>query len=338
MANAASVSFSHTFAGDELLEIYVNKYVSSTHNIAVTTYDNVKYKLNLYDSTGFNDVLKRGNSAGFTTSGAITITDNTLEVKEIKSEGEQAWTTFSTNAWSAVLGNGVGRADLSGTPLADFLISEFVDKTIDNMISCDWFGVYASGVDVFGSYDGLFLDMLYNGNGGNITKTTVSGYTTGSALNTDAAIDTILPNMYNDADITLRGRNKSDLRYLVSPTIYQNYEASLRNLGTEMANMMVLDGRNTLAFNGIPVVQVLEWERDLANSDNPLSTLLTVSGNHLGLLTTQDNLVIGTDYSVDSTSLETWYNIDEQKLRMRTQTVRGAKVRTPKLISLAYFF
>lgn len=338
MANAASVSFSHTFAGDELLEIYVNKYAASTHHIAVTTYDNVKYKLNLYDSTGFNDVLKRGNVAGFTTSGAISITDNTLEVKEIKSEGEQAWTTFSTNAWSAVLGNGVGRADLTSTPLADFLVSEFVDKTIDNMISCDWFGVYASGVDVFGSYDGLFLDMLYNGNGGNITKTTISGYTSGSTLSTDAALDTILPNMYDSADITLRATDKSSLRYLVTPTLYQNYATSLRNLGTEMANQMVLDGRPTLSFNGIPVMQVLEWERDLANTDNPLKTLLNVSGAHLGLLTTQDNLVIGTDYSEDTTSLETWYNIDEQKLRMRTQTVRGAKVRTPKLISLAYFY
>lgn len=338
MANAASLSLSTTFQGDFVLDILTEQFVSRTHHIAVTTYDNVKYQLTLPNSEGFNDVLKRGNAAGFTTSGSIALTDTTLTVKEIKSEAEQAWTTFSTSQWSSILGAGVARADLSNTPLADFLVSNFATKTVDNMISCDWFGVYASGVDIYGSYDGLFLDMLYNGHGSSITKTTISGYTSGSTLSTDAAIDTILPNMYDNANYILRDKPKSELMYLVSPTLYQNYQKSLRNLGTEMANQMILNGQPTLSFDGIPVMQVMEWDRDLANADNPLKTLLNVSGAHLGLLTTRGNLVIGTDYSTDTTSMEVWYNKDEQKLRMRTQTVRGAKVRTPKLISLAYFY
>lgn len=337
MANASTLTFSHTFAGDELLEIIVNKYAETTHNIAVTVYPNVPYKLNLYHSTGFNDLLKRA-TVGFTTSGGLTVTDSTLHVREIKAEAEQDWTAFTSNAWSSMLGKGVDRADLTGTPYANLLVSEFVSKTIDNQISCDWFGVYASGLTIFGSYDGLFLDMLYNGNGATITKTTISGSTSGSTLSADAAMDTIFPSMYNNADITLRQLPRTDLVYLVSPTLYHNYTTSLRNFGTEMANMMTLDGRQTLTFDGIPVVQQLSWERDLASTNNPLKTLLNVSGAHLGLLTTKMNLAIGTDYSVDSTSMETWYNIDEQKLRMRAQTVRGTKILTPKLISLAYFY
>lgn len=335
---AVTLSLDSTFAGDFVLDILTEQFVTRTHHIAVNTYDNVKYKLTLPNSEGFNDVLKRGNVEGFTTSGSITITDSVLEVKEIKSEAEQGWTTFSTSQWSSILGNGVARADLSGTPLADFLISNFASKTVDNMISCDWFGVYASGVDIYGSYDGLFLDMLYNGNGGSITKTTVSGLLTAEVLNTDAAIDTILPDMYDNADYVLRNKPMTELRYLVSPTIYQNYQKSLRNLGTEMANQMILNGQPTLSFNGIPVIQVIEWDRDLKNSDNPLASTLAPSGEHLGLLTTQDNLNIGTDFSVDSTDMEVWYEKSEQKLRMRTQTVRGTKVRTPKLISIAYFY
>ena len=337
MSNSTTVSFSHTFAGDELLEIIVNKYAETTHNIAVTVYSDVKYKLNLYHSTGYNDLLKRA-TVGFSTSGGLTITDSTLHVREIKSEAEQDWTAFTSNAWSATLGNGVASADLTGTPYANFLIGEFVSKTIDNQISCDWFGVYASGLGIFGSYDGLFLDMLYNGHGSSITKTTISGYTSGSTLSADAAMDNIFPKMYNNADITLRQLPRTDLVYLVTPSLYQNYTTSLRNFGTEMANMMTLDGRQTLSFDGIPVVQQLSWERDLATANNPLKTLLNVSGAHLALLTTRMNLAIGTDYSAEGTSMQTWYNIDEQKLRMRTQSVRGAKVLTPKLISLAYFY
>lgn len=342
MANATTINFDHTYAGEEFLEILLTGFYQRDHEIAVTTYNNVKYKMNLYDSDGFTDVLKRGNAEGFTTSGGITVNDKTLEVKEIKSEGEQGWTAFSTNAWSAVLGNGVGRADLSTTPLADFLTSEFAKKTVDNMISCDWFGVYASGVDIYGSYDGLFLDMLYNGNGGTITKTTISGYTSASTLDgltADAAIDTILPKMYYNADRTLRQKKaEGGLQYLVTPSIYENYKTSLRGRGTNLGDEMIINGARQLTFDGIPVVEKLDWERDLANADNPLKTTINVSGAHLALLTTQRNLAVGTDFSLDTTSFQSWYNIDEQKLRMRTQTVRGTKVANPKMISLAYYY
>lgn len=338
MANAISTSFSHTFAGTELLEIFTNKFAETNHGIAVTFHDDVKYKKNLYKNSGMTDVLKRGNTAGFTASGSLTLTDLTLYVREVKSEAQQDFTTFTSTAWSSALGAGVGRADLFGTPMASVLTSEFVSKTVDNMISCDWFGVYASGADVFGSYDGLFLDMLYNGHGGTITKTTISGYTSGSTLSTDAAIDTILPNMFNNAANTLRQMPKSELRYLVTPTIYQNYQASLRNLGTEMANMMVLDGNEMLSFDGIPVIQKLDWERDLANTDNPLKTLLNVSGAHLALLTNQGNLNVGSDFGLTDASLTTWYNIDEEEIRLRTRSARGTKVLWPENISLAYFY
>lgn len=337
MANAISTSFSHTFAGDEVLQIFTNKFAETSHGIEVTMHDNVKYKANLYKTTGMSDVLRRGNTAGFTTSGSLALTDITIYNRETKSEAAQDFTTFTSTAWSEALKDGVMRPELFGTPMAAVLVSEFVSKTVDNYISCDWFGVYASGVDIFGTYDGLFVDMLYNGHGSAITKTTISGYTSGSTLSADAVMDNILPKMFNNAARTLRQR-KSDLVYLVTPTLYQNYQTSLRNLGTEMANMMVLNGRDTLSFDGIPIVQKLDWERDLANADNPLKTLLNVSGAHLALLTYKGNLHIATDFALGEASLSTWYNIDEEEIRLRTRSLRGTKVMWPEDISIAYFY
>ena len=339
MSNAISTNFSHTFAGTEFLEVYTNKFEASDHGIMVTMHDDVKYKKNLYKTTGFAKVLKRGATAGFSASGSMTETDLTLYVRDTKSEAQQDFTTFIDNAFSEALKRGVERAELTGTPMADVMLDEFASATVDNMISCDWFGVYASGADIFGTYDGLFVDMLYNGHGSTINTETISGYTTGSTLNTDAAIDTILPNLYNNASRTLRQlKGAGMLKYLVTPTIYENYKSSLRNLGTGLADEMIIQGRRTLSFDGIPVVEKLDWERDLADTSNPLKTLLNVSGAHLALLTNEGNLHVGSDIALNSANMRVWYNIDEEEIRSRTRSTRGTKVLWPENISLAYFY
>jgi hypothetical protein len=103
-----------------------------------------------------------------------------------------------------------------------------------------------------------------------------------------------------------------------------------KSLGTETANEIIFKGVKVPTYEGIPIFVRPDWDIWIKASFNDILP-------HRAILTTQKNLLFGTDATSDSEMMETWYNQDEQKRRYRVQYKAQTAYLHKELIVLAGF-
>lgn len=145
--------------------------------------------------------------------------------------------------------------------------------------------------------------------------------------------DTFLA-LYQGADKVLKQYPKNRKVYLVTDSVYENYETYLESLGTEISQVHLENGQEALAYRGIAVINLgwdVHMEADFAHAagENPADP-------HLVIYTTIDNLVLGIDSMNQFNGTKMWYNMDEEENRFRTKLVMGAQYVHNKFTAVAY--
>ncbi len=140
--------------------------------------------------------------------------------------------------------------------------------------------------------------------------------------------------LYTGADKVLKQVPKSQKVFLVSDSVYENYETYLESLGTERAHIKLENGYDALSYRGIPVLNVgwdihLEADFPHAPGDNPAYP-------HRVIYTEINNLVLGIDSMNQFNGTKTWFNTDEEENRFRTKLVMGVQYVHNKLVALGY--
>ena len=118
--------------------------------------------------------------------------------------------------------------------------------------------------------------------------------------------------------------------FMITRSMYRNLVHTWKNMGTETANEIAFKGISVPAYEGVPILVRPDWDLWITSSFNSILP-------HRALLTTQKNLVFGTDATSDSDMMETWYNQDLQMRRYRVQYKAQTAYLHKQLIVLAGF-
>ncbi|MFZ9848612.1 MAG: hypothetical protein ACO3EE_10730 [Flavobacteriales bacterium] len=339
MANLIATSFSHTYAGVEYLSQLFYKPQEGRDNVFANykVMPNVKTKINLYLPGTLAKVVRAYTTCGFSaTGGTTTITDRVLDVNKVKVNLEECVDAVFDTVFEEAMKAGVQITDLSGTIIETIARTKVVEAIKSDVGRIAWFGkVGASSAD-YSMADGwveLFIDS--SATLGQFFNMDSSSYETAGTLVTNGAYNA-LKYMYENQTKVLRQVAKKDKAFYVTATVIDNLTTTYEQLGTgnNLGLTMLMDGKQSLMFRGIPLIEVTGWDTDLADSDNPQAAFV---GDNMIVLTMKDNLVIGTDVTDPSAELKFRFNDDDdEKMKITSKFKIGFQIIHPELVSFGY--
>jgi hypothetical protein len=128
--------------------------------------------------------------------------------------------------------------------------------------------------------------------------------------------------------------NRADLVFFASRSLCDNYRATLASGGQELAYLSSVNGTPSLAYQGIPIVEMAQWDTHIASDAASTAPSLQNGSNdfdgHICVLTVKNNIVIATDYNAVS-GADLWYNKDEKLNRFRFEYVIGTNFKNTEL-------
>ncbi|MFZ4413496.1 MAG: hypothetical protein ACOYOV_10470 [Bacteroidales bacterium] len=140
---------------------------------------------------------------------------------------------------------------------------------------------------------------------------------------TDATLEAMIDNMLPEL-------TEFNPVFMLTRSMYRNLVHTFKKRGTDLADSVMLNGFKVPSYEGIPILIRPDWDIWIASSFNGLLP-------HRAILTTQKNLLFGTDGTSDSEMIETWYNPDIQQRRYRVQYKAQTAYFHKELIVLAGF-
>jgi hypothetical protein len=137
----------------------------------------------------------------------------------------------------------------------------------------------------------------------------------------------ILKSAWNNSSSILKEfKSQGNLVYFVTSDIYSKYEDSLDSATLEGAYQAKQQGRETLSYRGIPVVDV-QLSSYLATIDDLPESF--------ALLTDRRNLALAVNTAdFPGTEVRMWYNPDMMENRQRALFMAGCDYLLPELVSL----
>lgn len=346
MASVLTPDFNIAYSGTHFLQQMFYQPEEKNWGFGIyNVHGNVKYEKTLYFPQSLRKIWRTYTTCGFSATGGVTtITDKQLVVNKIKSNLEQCAHEFDDTVFVETLKEGNNIDDLSGTILENIIFTQIRKATASDMHRIVWFADSASANADYNQFDGWF--KLFENNAaaiqatGNFYDTTASitGAETAGVLNADGAytildtmFDSMNPVLANTPNMTMDSGVTGGKAFYVTRKIYNNllktYEQSVGSNDLGLNRLMGGPGSmDTLAFRGIPVIVVPEWDVNLADTDNPVNG---VFGVNTVVLTISDNLVIGTDVNDSNTDTTEFRvrNLDDdsetmkiiQKMKLGTQ-------------------
>lgn len=278
------------------------------------------------DKFGKYDKITLAEASGFSgATGAASYTQKTISVARLEAEVEQSGGAFYNSIKGEVLKLGLNKDDITGTILqtivADIML-QGVKRDLERQL---WFGNVANADANYSAYDGILTKLagLPAGQKLNITS---------GALAANAARDTFQAQIDKMPNEGLE--NRADLVFFATRSLCDNYRATLRTGGQELAYISLTDGTSNLSYQGIPIVELGLWDTVIATDPTVCAPSLNTAANdfdgHLSVLTVKNNIVIATDYNSVS-GADMWYNKDEKYNRFRFEYVAGTQYKNDEL-------
>jgi len=182
-------------------------------------------------------------------------------------------------------------------------------------------------IKVVGKYKGQSFTFTAAADGsgtfaasGTIAATKASSMASDEADNTmEAMIDLAPPEMF-----------EFPLVFMVTRSMWRNFVHTVKGKTGDLPLTMTLNGMNVPTYEGYPVLIRPDWDTWIAGYQNGIQP-------HRAILTTQQNLIFGTDGLMDPQDIETWYNPDLQMRRYRVQYKAQTAYLHPELLVLAGF-
>jgi hypothetical protein len=184
-----------------------------------------------------------------------------------------------------------------------------------------------SQIKIVSKYGGQIFTFTAVADGsGSFASSGVVAAVKSSTLTTDEA-DGTLESMIDKMPSELL---ELDPVFMISRSMFRNLVHTWKNMGTERANEIAFKGISVPSYEGVPILVRPDWDLWISSSFNGILP-------HRALLTTQKNLVFGTDATSDSDMMETWYNQDLQMRRYRVQYKANTAYLHKELLVLAGF-
>lgn len=251
--------------------------------------------------------------------------------------------------------NGINRRDLSGTEAAQFIMQRLEEALLEDALRNAWFshkdaatvtdspaGVLTTGTDAdyYNIIDGFWaqIDDIVTATPAQlvaISRNAQASYANqafAAADTTNKVATGILQDMYDAADDRLK--EDPNAVYYVTGSVFEQYKKELKSYSAlEAAWRMTQDGAKVLTFDGRDVIPVRQWDRVIkADFDNGTKYYRP----HRAVLTTKENLQIGTDTEAAATSVTQYYLPKEKTNNWEGQYLFDVKVAQDFMLVAAF--
>lgn len=272
---------------------------------------------------GQSNVLQPYTTNGWTGGNAAIKQQKTIHLDRVKAElGFSASDYFSLVFEQIASRSDINMDDLTGTELETAETELFRRSIAESIRATMWVGD-TDNSDGFNTFNG-FLKSIYEYVDDEAIP--VMEYSASDLSDTDFAVE-CFDETWSDADQKLKDlKGEGQLVYFVTSDIYNLYEKYLDDKGVDSSYVDAINGRQSLMYHGIPVVDV-HIGNYLAATDYDSSFCI---------LTDRRNMVMAVNTSdFPGAEIRMWYNPDEMENRQRAVFMAGCDIIDEELISFA---
>jgi len=314
------------YSGSDLEQIFFRPMLTgaSARELGVRVLYNLPTPTVVHLWDGQRNILQQYTSAGWKGGAPSAKYQKTIDLRRVKAElGFSAADYFSLVYEKIASRADINMDDLTGTELEQAETALFKQAVAENIRATMWIGD-ASAASGYNTFDG-FLRIVEEF----IAEDAIYYTTYQSATAADAGyVVSIFDDLWLNADTRLRDlKSDGQLAFFVTSDLCHLYEKYLDAKGTDAAYADAIDGRRTLAYHGIPVVDVR------------LGGYLQNTSHHQSfcLLTDRRNLVLAVNTAdFPGNEVRMWYNPDEMENRQRATFMAGCDILDEALVGYAY--
>ena len=279
----------------------------------------------LWERSG--DILQQYTAAGWTGGDPARKLQKTIDMSKVKAELGYSAADYFSMIYELITNRAdVNMDDLTGTELEQAETELFKRAIAESLRVTMWIGDKEAGAGTeYATFNG-FIKRIYE----LLVENKITAAKTYAAADLEeaaAAVDIF------DAAWTEAAEELTDLKpdgqlvYFVTSDLYYAYEKYLDSKGADAAYADAMNGRRTLAYHGIPVVDVRLGSYLGATSFRQSFVMLTDRRNLVLAVNTAD---------MPGNEVRMWYNPDEMENRQRAVFMAGTQILDEALISFAY--
>ncbi len=269
------------------------------------------------------DILQKYTAGGWNGSAATEKYQKTINLSRVKAEMAYSAEEYFNMVFELISARAdVNLDDLSGTELEEAETAIFKEAVQESIRATAWLGdtSRASGLNTF---DGLLPKLM--------TEVTDAGGTEikNFVIGASETAEKVFKKLWDQAPEQLREfKSQGNLVYLVSSDLYAGYEDALDSVSLEAAYLAKQNGRESLSYRGIPVIDL--------KLGSYLSELAGMPKS-FAILTDRRNLALAVNTAdYPGTEVKMWYNPDVMENRQRAIFMAGCDYLLPELITMGY--
>ena len=243
-----------------------------------------------------------------------------IDMKKVKAENAFSAEDYFSMVFEHITNSAdVNLGDLTGTELEKAETEIFRRSIAESVRATMWAGDSEGSISTLTSFDGIIKHLNNIAAFGTypLTQDTITdGIEKGDGIN-------YLRYAWDNASEELRSlRSEGNLAFYVTSDIYNDYELWLDEQGGAAAYTELKDGRQTLSYHGIPIIEV------------PMAKYLSEVCACFCVLTDKRNFVLALNTAeLPENEVRMWYNPDEMENRQRTVFLAGTAVIDERLVA-----
>ncbi|MEG1622344.1 MAG: hypothetical protein RR330_03115 [Alistipes sp.] len=316
-----------TYTGHDLETIFFRPMLSgpSAQDLGVRVLYNMPVPTTVQLWEGQSDILQKYATAGWTGGSGAKKQQKTLALNKVKAELGFSAADYFSKVYELITGRAdVNMDDLTGTELELAETTLFKQAITEGIRATMWIGDTTRTVGGFSTFNGFLKTITEYVTDAAIFNTTY----TAATMNTPEAAVALFEKLWLGANEKVKDlKAEGQLAFFVTSDIYHLYEKYLDQKGVESAYTEMVNGRQTLAYHGIPIVDV-RLGSYLKSTTFPKSFCL---------LSDRRNLVLAVNTSdFPGNEIRMWYNPDLMENRQRAVFMAGCDVLDESLIAYGY--
>ena len=312
------------YTGSDLEQIFFRPMLTgeSALDLGVRVLYNLPTPTTVHLWDGQRNILQKYTAAGWNGGQAAKKYQKTIQLSPVKAElGFSAADYFSLVYEKIAARADVNMDDLTGTELEQAETALFKQALAENIRATMWVGD-TTAESGYNTFDG-FLKAIKEFDSESVIFS--EPYQTAD-LTAEKVVERF-DSLWQSAGAALQDlKGEGQLVFFVTSDIYFLYEKYLDAKGVDTAYTDTINGRQRLAYHGIPVVDVR------------LGSYLSSTSFHQSfcLLTDRRNLVLAVNTAdFPGNEVRMWYNPDEMENRQRAVFMAGCLLLDEKLITYA---
>lgn len=328
----AIINTAVTYSGKDATEIFTKPIVTNPliQQIGLEIVDDVQSLKKLYFQGNLRKITKKRVGCGWVETGTGTnLFTKNLAVTDLQVQLPQCAAVFDQTIWESLRKKGYDINNLEGTQLQEMLVDAIEIGAIDDYTRIMWFGDTASADTDYNQLDGFFK-VLAAAIAGDGVKST--GALADNAMGTNDAAIAALQAVYFAATPQLKALPNASKVFLVSGSVYENFQQSLIRQGNlESARTALLDGTPTLTYMGVEIIPMYQWDSTIAADFSPTAN---PDRPHRIIFAERKNLIVGLDTVSDNTDVMFWYEPKDDMNYARIRYKLGVTYKFPEMIAV----